>query len=734
MHPFIYKLEISGLVQGVGFRPLVFNLAQELKLKGEVFNDTKGVVIFLSCDEAKLELFLQSLKANLPALARIAHIHISIQKARQAYIDFSITKSKQSLKTSAILSDFALCEACKNEFYDPKNPRYHYPFITCTHCGVRFSIIKKLPYDRQNTSMAEFKMCEFCQSEFKDPKNRRFHAQPISCPECAIKVHLKDSAGRVLASDEKAFKESARLLKQGKVLAIKGMGGFHLVCDALNEKAVKLLRERKHRPFKPLALMCKDMQMALKLAFITPKEEELLNSILKPIVLLKAKKMPAQIAFDTDKIGIMLAYTPFHLLLFEYFSNPIVATSANISSESIIYSEKALLEKLNGVFDYYLDYEREIVNASDDSIACVVNDECMFLRTSRGINPTYIELDENFKNETALALGAELKNQFVIAFDNKLLISPYIGDLKSLDTKERFETLLDFFRKSYDLNFTQVISDKHPHFSLNQDYKKAFKLQHHYAHACAVLFEHGFYTQKLLVFAFDGTGYGDDGHIWGGEVFQASLKEYERVAHFDEFKLINADITQIQNLALGFILKYDLEQEACDFLATIDAKKWANLKKIYTQSKLYTSSLGRIIDAFGSVIFDKERLDYEAQIGLLMEKYYDFSLNYSYNFEFKNNQICVKNAFLQALKDDKKHACTGFLNALATCIIKLSTLYKKKLHLDEKLPVLLCGGVFQNTTLLTLLKNRGLNFKTGLKFPVNDSSIALGQMVHYLKK
>ncbi|TQR31917.1 carbamoyltransferase HypF [Campylobacter sp. MIT 99-7217] len=730
---FTYKFQISGLVQGVGFRPFIYNLALKLKLCGKVYNDSKGVVIILTCDELSLTHFIEQIYQNLPPLARIESL-VYEKIAFKEFKSFYIASSKHSTKTSPMLSDFALCKECEAEFYDPKNPRFHYPFITCTHCGVRFGIIKNLPYDRKNTTMSKFIMCDFCKSEYSDPTNRRFHAQPISCPKCAIKVSLKDNQKNILANDEFAFKEAARLLKEGKILAIKGMGGFHLVCDAFNEKSVKELRVRKNRPKKPFALMCKNLEQALNLAHISEKEQELLQGKLKPIVILKAKKVFSQIAPDIDKIGIMLAYTPFHLLLFEYFQNPIIATSANLSGESIIYQDDILFEKLHQVFDFVLDYDREIYNSSDDSIAQIIGEDTMYLRTSRGLNPAYLPFKSSYSKQ-ALALGSELKNEFVAYYDNKLLISAYIGDLKSVDVRERFTKTLDFFVQNYNLNFSQILSDKHPNFSYVAEFKdyECLKVQHHFAHICATLFEYKIYDEEVLAFVYDGTGYGDDKSIWGGEIFKANMKKYERIAHFKPFKLIGADIKNIQNLALALIFEYELFDEAKHFLEKIDTKTLHNVKKIYTQSSLKTSSLGRIIDAFGAIIFDQQRLDYEAQIGLLMEKHYDFSLDFSYKFECFENKICVKNALKQVLKDrfDKNKACTGFLNALADCIMSYANENLKALNLKE---VILCGGVFQNKTLLEILKRKNFKFKVPLAFPPNDSSIALGQMVHFLCK
>lgn len=722
-----YKLQISGLVQGVGFRPLVFELACELGLCGEVKNDGFGVEIILACTKEECENFIYKLKEKLSPLARIDSIDITEQTTTN-YTHFSIGTSLQNTKTTPMLSDFALCKECKKEFFDEKNPRFLYPFITCTHCGPRFSIIKNLPYDRCNTTMEALKMCEFCKNEYEDPKNRRFHAQPISCPQCKIDVFLKNKKGEILAQDDEAFKACAKLLKQGKILAIKGMGGFHLMCDAFNLEAIKELRLRKNRPKKPFALMCRDISDAKELCFVDEEEEKLLGSILAPIVILKAKKAFSLIAPDVDKLGIMLAYTPLHLLLFRYFDGVLVATSANLSGESIIKDEDNLLKKLGNVFDFYLDYAREIHNPSDDSIAQVVNGKTMFLRTSRGLNPTYLEIKSD-KKGVFLALGSELKNEFVIFYENKLLISPYIGDLKSVDAHERFFSLLDFFKQSYDLSFDQILCDKHPNFSYTKEFYNTYKIQHHYAHFCALYFEYEKEfkkDEKALGFIFDGTGYGDDGKIWGGEIFIGNLKQYERIAHFENFTLINSDIKNIQNLALSLIWHYDLEDEAKTFLSKIPKIKLENLKKIHTHSTLQTSSLGRIIDAFGSIVFDIEKISYEAQIGLMCEAFYDENLDFSYKLFFKDGEINFKELIEGALKDEKSKAVTGMFNALANLIITFSKAYDLK--------VLLGGGVFQNKTLLQILKAKNFDFLVSLKYPCNDSSIALGQMVHFLKK
>jgi len=747
MCPFTYKITLKGLVQGVGMRPFIYNLAKKFRLFGKVYNDTSAVIIVLNSDKSRLSSFIKALKADLPPLSRLDSVKISKLKYEN-FKNFYIEKSKSALKTTPILPDFAICERCKKEFNSPKNARFNYAFITCTHCGVRFSIIKSLPYDRKNTTMDAFKMCAFCKSEYEDPLNVRFHAQPISCVKCAISVFLRNNSGRILAKNDKAISELAQALKSGKIVAIKAVGGFHLCCDALNLASIKRLRELKNRALKPFALLCEDEAMALNLANISQKESKLLRSNIAPIVLLrkkkniKFKKALDLIAPNTDKIGIMLANQGLQLLIFKHFKKPIIATSANLKGECIIYDEENLRKKLGFVYDFCLDFDRKIQNPSDDSIACVVNNKTMFLRTSRGLNPYFINLSKDFKDLNALALGSELKNEFVLSYDKKLIISPYIGDLKSLDVRERFFTLLAFFKQNYDLSFQNILIDKHPHFSytkelLNEFLKdekelKVLKIQHHYAHACAVMFENKL-KKTCLAFCFDGTGYGDDAQIWGGEVLLANLKNYERIGHFKYFKLVNTDIKNIKNLALSLILSLNLKEEAKEFLNKFEEKNLNNLEKVFHQSRLYTSSLGRIIDAFAAVIFDLKELEFEAQSGLLMENFYQKNLDFSYKFDFIENEICVKEAFKAVLKEkDKKRACTGFLNALADIIIKTSAFYKQKYQKD--FTVLLCGGVFQNKSLLEILARKKFKFKANFKFPPNDSSIALGQMAHFLYK
>ncbi|MBQ2431007.1 MAG: carbamoyltransferase HypF, partial [Campylobacter sp.] len=369
-----FKFEIFGAVQGVGFRPFVYRICTDLGLFGKVFNDGEGVKIFVNGSNLQIKELKKRLKAELPPLARIDKLEI-YEISPRIYNDFKITHSQETQKFNPILPDFAICDDCKREFYDPQNKRYKYPFINCTNCGPRLSIIQNLPYDRSNTTMSKFKMCEFCESEYTDPLNRRYHAEPIACAKCGPKLFLKNKNGEILESGENAVKMLCEILARGEIVAVKVLGGFHIMCDATNENAVLNLRIRKNRPDKPFAVMCKDYEMAEKFAKFCENEKELLNSQIKPIVLVKKSKnsqnfaLADAVAPNLGKVGIFLANTGIHLLIFEYFNRPLIATSANISGEPIIFDEANLRQKLGKVIDFYLDNDRDIVTPSDDSIA-----------------------------------------------------------------------------------------------------------------------------------------------------------------------------------------------------------------------------------------------------------------------------------------------------------------------------------------------------------------------------
>ena len=744
-------------------RPFIYNLALSLGLKGQVYNDGIGVQISLCGSAADCESFLSSIKKNPPPLARIDEI--ICESSSEIFDDFRIISSQQAQKIAPILSDFAICADCEAEFRDPKNRRYHHAFINCTHCGPRFSIISSLPYDRKNTSMAEFKMCASCESEYNDPLNRRFHAQPTCCPNCGPKAFLKDLKGQILAHGESAFSTCAELLEQGKIIAIKGLGGFHLCCDGSNAKAINELRKRKNRPAKPLAIMCENEQMASAFADFTKGEKKLLNSQLRPIVLAKKSqvlkpKLSQAIAPKIDKIGVFLAPTSFNLLLFYYFKKPIIATSANLSGEPIITSSHELCAKLNSVADFVLDHNRQILNPSDDSVVFYSEslELAQYIRTSRGLRPSIVPFEipnnispnsripsENSRipkytprtpHKTILALGSELKNTFGIYREGNIFLSPYIGDLKNIATKERFDALLATFKRTYELEFTEIIADLHPHFSHTKDFEKSGqnlkKLAHHKAHIYSVMCENNLpLNADILGFAFDGTGYGEDSKIWGGEVFGVcESKGLKRLYHFDNFAMIGSQnaIKNIYFLAFALLRKYELK--APSFFGRFNQNQLKRLEIGLKAASVQTSSLGRIFDAVASIVLGLDSVSYDAQAPMELEALYDPSLDVCYEFSVSGEIISLEAVLKSILTESLPSvAATGFINGIAALIAKIAKKHEKS--------VVLGGGCFANKALLeqtiTLLKAQNTPYYLPKNLPAGDESIALGQLYYALK-
>ena len=735
-------------------RPFIYNLALSLGLKGQVYNDGIGVKISICGSAADCESFLSSIKKNPPPLARIDEI--ICENSSEIFDDFRIISSQQAQKIAPILSDFAICADCEAEFRDPKNRRYHHAFINCTHCGPRFSIISSLPYDRKNTSMAEFKMCASCEREYNDPLNRRFHAQPTCCPNCGPKAFLKDLKGQILAGDKSAFSTCAELLEQGKIIAIKGLGGFHLCCDGSNAKAINELRKRKNRPAKPLAIMCENEQMASALADFTKGEKKLLNSQLRPIVLAKKSqflkpKLSQAIAPNIDKIGVFLAPTSFNLLLFHYFKKPIIATSANLSGEPIITSSHELCAKLNSVADFVLDHNRQILNPSDDSVVFYSEslELAQYIRTSRGLRPSIVpfEIPNNISpnsripkytprtpHKTILALGSELKNTFGIYYKGNIFLSPYIGDLKNIATKERFDALLATFKRTYELEFTEIIADLHPHCSHTKDFESSSlkRLAHHKAHIYSVMCENNLpLNADIIGFAFDGTGYGEDFKIWGGEVFGVcESKGLKRLYHFDNFAMIGSQnaIKNIYFLAFALLRKYELS--APSFFGRFNQNQLKRLEIGLKAASVQTSSLGRIFDAVASIVLGLDSVSYDAQAPMELEALYDSSLDVCYEFSVSGEIISLEAVLKSILAESLPSvAATGFINGIAALIAKIAKKHEKS--------VVLGGGCFANKALLeqtiTLLKAQNTPYYLPKNLPAGDESIALGQLYYALK-
>ncbi len=715
-----YQLSIKGNVQGVGFRPYVYQLARTSNLTGYVTNTSEGVEIIINIKETSetLNEFIQNMKTNLPPLATIQSI--STKKiVNEVYEDFIIRQSSNSgIKSTRVLPDIATCQECLADIKKVEKYRNYFA-VNCTNCGPRYSILKTVPYDRVNTSMSRFEMCTSCKEEYLDPTNRRYHAQPISCNTC----------GPILSQ---SIEETAKKIKEGKIVAIKGIGGFHIVCDAFNDGVVKRLRELKNRPDKPFALMCKDIRMVKTVANFSKEEEKLLVSREAPIVLMHKKEkilLSDRIAPGIDRIGCMLAYTPLHHLLFEYLEMPIVATSANLGDEPIIIDVNTLRRKLPFV-EFVLDHNRPIINAVDDSVVQVSKEKSQILRLARGYAPKVIGLP--FKiDRSILAVGANQKSTIALAMNDTIIISPHIGDLDSMEAFEYFERTVQTFKRFYDFNPELIVYDKHPGYEttkwvLRQE-GEHLAVQHHLAHLYACKAEYGL-EEECLGFSFDGTGYGDDGTLWGGEVFVGDKRKY----HFKAIKLLGGEkaVKEPRRVALSLLFDvFDIDEIFALELPTVQGFKQEEIRLLhqaYTKSinTPLSSSVGRLFDAVASLAGIIQEISYEGQSGMICEQYWVPTIQHGFPYTIENGTISIDLIGpLLVEKLDSTTIVSMFFVTLKTIMLEIVC--------NEKLPVILSGGVFQNKTLLEMLINtfetEGIQYYVQRDTPVNDASIALGQ-------
>jgi len=706
---------IEGVVQGVGFRPFIYKIATHLSLTGYVKNTSSGVDIELQGCIENIKDFDTKLIDELPPLARIDKIQTSFIDHVDNEESFLILESENSCsKTTLVSPDISVCKECLD---DLKNGRFKGYFATnCTNCGPRYSIVKTLPYDRKNTSMDKFDMCDDCKKDYNDSNSRRYHAQPISCTKCGPKL-------------SSTIEETAKNIKNGKIVAIKGVGGFHIVCDACNDKVVQKLREFKNRPSKPFAIMCKNLQSVEKLASLNLEEKELLESHERPIVILNKNQnslISNLVAPNIDRIGCMLPYTPLHYMLFEFLDFPIVATSANLGGEPIITTKEQIEEKLPFV-EFILDYNREIINAVDDSVVQVVDKRVQTLRLARGYAPKVIKLP--FKSEkNILSLGANQKSTISISYDDNVIISPHIGDLDSLMSVEYFERTIETFRRFYDFEPELIVCDKHKGYEstkwANKQSSKITEVQHHLAHIYATKAEFGL-SGKYLGFSFDGTGFGDDQTLWGGEVFIGDHRKY----YFKPIKLLGGEkaIKEPWRIALSMLFdKFTLDEILEKDLMFLKDISISNIKLLYQS---YTkdlnappsSSVGRLFDGVASLSNLLNYQSYEGEAGLMCETNYEHNVNGSFKYKIVDGVIDIDFDFFDSKIVSK------FINTLVNIVVDIS----KK----ESLDVILSGGVFQNKTLLELvcskLKESSIRYFTQEYTPINDGGISLGQ-IYYL--
>ncbi|MGB5867965.1 MAG: carbamoyltransferase HypF [Arcobacteraceae bacterium] len=724
-----YLYKITGIVQGVGFRPFIYKLSINLGLTGFVFNDSSGVTIELEGDKETLQKFEKQLYCELPPLATINSL-VKIQIEVLGTTTFQIIQTQnQDDKTTLVSPDMKICDECLEDI--KKDDKYHNYFATnCTNCGPRYSIIKTVPYDRINTSMDEFEMCESCKEDYTNPLHRRYHAQPISCNNCGPQLTLSIKNKVISTNADDIYHKTTQLIKEGNIVAIKGIGGFHIVCDASNDLVIQQLREYKHRPSKPFAIMCKDIKQISTFATISSKENELLLSKESPIVVLDMKSenkiISNNLAPKIERIGCFLPYTALHHLLFEYLENPIVATSANRGGEPIITAKEDIISKLPFI-EYIVDFNRKIINAVDDSVVQVVDNDIQPLRTSRGYSPTIIKLKKKLKQKI-LAVGANAKNTISIAFDDTIIVSPYIGDLDSLVAFEYFKRTVETFQKFYDFVPDIIVCDKHPNYHTTvwakQQNFELVQVQHHLSHIYATKAEYSLDEFEYVGFSFDGTGYGNDGTLWGGEVFVNDERKY----HFKQIKLLGSQkaIKEPRRVALSMLFdRYSLDEVFeldYELLKSFSTQEIKMLHQSYTRNlnAPLCSSVGRLFDAMASFTNLIQIQSYEGEAGLLCETQYDKNDTESFEFSIKNGIIDIVYDFT------KTNLISIFINTLAEIIVFIAQKEKKK--------TLLTGGVFQNKTLLNLvikrLKEQNIEYCVSKKIPLNDSGISLGQLYY----
>jgi hydrogenase maturation protein HypF len=752
------RISTRGVVQGVGFRPFVYQLATRYQLNGWVRNTSDEVQIEVEGVKADIDSFFGELQEKAPPLSHIENIAIEY-RAAVGHKHFKILGSKvEADKYQLISPDIATCELCRQEVFSPEGRRYRYPFTNCTNCGPRFTIIEDIPYDRQRTTMREFKMCPDCQAEYNNPLDRRFHAQPNACPVCGPGLELLDAGGNKVNSTD-PVKTTAELIRAGKIIAIKGLGGFLLACDATRDTTVQRLRDRKKRPSKPLAVMVSDINEAHQHGEISTEEEKLLTSSPCPIVLLWGKAgstVCASVAPNIKYLGMMLPYTPLHHLLLNEIKLPLVMTSGNISEEPIAKDNEEALSRLSGIADYFLVHNRDIYACYDDSVTFVELGKPQIIRRARGYAPFPIKLP--FSSKQILACGADEKNTFCLTRDNYAFISQHIGDLENPEALEHLENTRIIYEKLFRIKPEIITCDLHPdYFSTKYARELAEKLgninvvlvQHHHAHIVSCMAENNVQNPVIGV-ALDGTGYGTDGNIWGGEFMVADYHGFTRMGHLEYLPLPGGElaIKRPYRIAIGYLATLPGENAGYSGLRLLNnlAEVEANTIKRQVQNKIntpLTSSMGRLFDAVSAVIGIRGVIDYEAQAAIELEtaayEYIDSTGDQKYPFAIEGEsgvfQIKLKNLFSAIIADLSAKVATGtisakFHNSVASMVGETCLLIKEKTKIEQ---VALSGGVFQNRLLLKkvvkLLESRDFQVLTHRQVPCNDGGISLGQAV-----
>ena len=782
------SIHITGIVQGVGFRPFVYNLATELSLQGWVRNTSAGVDISVEGPAGKLHVFTRRILEDAPPLSRIDDLQV-VEKAVNHFHKFEILESEEiSGAFQPISPDTSICPDCLNELFTPGDRRYLYPFINCTNCGPRFTIIQDIPYDRPKTTMAGFPMCPACKAEYHDPADRRFHAQPVACPVCGPHVWIEHPHDPVLVhaasiNDRDSIRQAQQFLREGKILAVKGLGGFHLACDASNPEAVAILRQRKLRVDKPFALMMPDISAVENHCFLSATDRFLLTSRERPIVLVERKprtSIDPAVAPNQNTLGVMLPYTPLHYLLFHRFENSdpipvqvLVMTSGNLSEEPIATENAEARERLKNLADVFLMHDRPIHIRCDDSVVRAAVDsepqsqagmhhlpeplvtpsfKVMPLRRSRGYAPFPVQLP--WEVPPLIAAGAEIKNTFCVTRQRYAILSQHIGDMENYETLRSFEEGIQHFERLFRIQPAGFAYDLHPNYlatryileRAQREGLPAIGVQHHHAHICACMIEnHLPGDSPVLGIAFDGTGYGEDGTIWGGEFLLADYNSYRRLGHLRSLPLPGGDaaVRKPARIALAYLWQYGMEWD--DFLESVkdlcvEERTALRGQLMHQINTPLTSSAGRLFDAVAALAGIRQTVNYEAQAAIELEACLDTTQDGAYPFEIltptqTGDGIQINpGPMLQALIEDRYRnlpvpsISAKFHRGLCTAVTQAVLAMRNEFAFKD---VVLSGGVWQNRTFLhqTLhaLSQAGFQVFTHCQVPTNDGGLALGQ-------
>ncbi len=736
-----WRIIFNGIVQGVGFRPFIYRNAVSLNLKGFVRNSSRGVVVEVEGEDSQLKKFIEIILKNPPPISSIEEYRIEEIEVRNSK-DFKILHSEKEETTNILVSpDIGICEDCKRELFNPSDRRFMYPFINCTNCGPRFTIIEDLPYDRVRTTMKKFEMCEECREEYEDPLNRRYHAQPISCYDCGPSLSVISHDGKMEVADPISF--IAEELKRGRIVSIKGLGGYHLACSPFDDSVVMRLRDLKSRETKPFALMG-TLSMIEEFCYVSEDEKKILLSPSAPIVLLRkkrGKRISKFVAPEQNYLGFMIPYTPLHLLILEKVKFPLIMTSANMKDQTIIYRDN--YEELLKMSDFILTHDRDIHIFVDDSVVQVVNRNLYTIRRSRGYVPLPFEIPLNSK-KTVLGIGGAMKTTFTFLKDNRAIMGQHIGDTYTLQSIEEERRAIKHFMKLFSLYPDTVVVDMHPDYPnriIVDEFKdsRVIEVQHHKAHLASLMGENG-YTGSIIGIVMDGTGYGEDGTIWGGEFFMADGENIRRVGHIKNFFLSGGDMSIKEPWRALLSLLYEVFKDDTPLIRFVEKygeKGYMVLNSIKRRTGgVMTSSCGRVFDAVAVLLGLGDRNTYEGELPMKLQYYAENSskpgVSYPFNIEEKDGFyiLNMEPAILAIMEDGRGREDRAFIfhNTLSRAFLELSLILREKYHIDT---VGFSGGVFQNRLLLELLtelmEREKFNILLHSRVPPNDGGISLGQ-------